>query len=97
MKASELRKIALEKQEELFLDNYNKLIHCLDEYIEHTVNCGKTYVTLVSGCWDIRNFYFGNNVFYIDCDTYTKMKQHYKEMGFKVRHTLFGNNIEISW
>ena len=97
MKASELRKIALEKQEERFWDNYNMLIHYLNEYIEFAAGCGSTYVKLVSACWDRGTFLFDNHTFPINFYTYKEMKRYYKERGFKVRWTLIGDNIEISW
>ena len=94
MKASELRKVALERQKELFEDNYNSLIQHLDEFIELKAKRGSTYIKLINDL--ANNFYFGGYVFSIDCDTYARMKQYYKELGFKIRWTL-GDNIEISW
>ena len=97
MKASELKEVALEKQEEDFWKNYNYCISTLDELIKYVAKeCGNTGITLSRHRPTMCCIYtFRDRNFVINKETYKELKKYYKERGFKIRKFL--NKITISW
>ena len=94
--AKELKKIAGEKQELDFLVNYNDCVHRLEEITKRNAESGYTEITLERFYRSAKHTYTidGQN-FFIDRETYKKLKKLYKENGFKVKK--FWKFITISW
>ncbi len=93
--ASELRKIALEKQECDYSYNYNKVICQIDEIIENRANEGYTWLYLVR-C-DVFYCFTDHTFGDIDRKMFKMMKSYYKKKGFKISKSIFNGNIYIEW
>ena len=94
--AKELKKIAGEKQELDFLVNYNDCVHRLDGMMKRYAENGYTEITLDGTHHCAKYTYLvDSQVFYIDRETFHKLKKLYKENGFKIKK--FWKYITISW
>ena len=93
--ASELRKIALEKQEIDYKHHYNDTIRRIDEIIEWRAKAGWTWLFLIR-----REHYYAHyeQVFWgINKRLFKDLKKYYKEKGFRISKSFFSKDIYIEW
>ena len=93
--ASELRKIALEKQECDYLYKYNYTTHLINEILRERAKEGWTWLFLIQRG---KVWVYENQVFqYIDNKLFKDLKKYYKEKGFRISKGLFDKDIYIEW
>lgn len=93
--ASELRKIALKKQEEEYQYNYNETIYRLDKIIEYRAKAGWTWLFLTRR---EHSYVHREQVFWgINKRLFKDLKKYYKEKGFRISKGFFSRDIYIEW
>lgn len=96
MKASELRKVAVEAQENGYIKHRNNTVYRIDELIKLYAKWGRTCLVLYIGS-DGYTDGFTWNFRFIDRRMFKELKEYYKEKGFRFKRNIFNKDIYITW